>query len=75
MSQTLLETRVAALELAVAGLKAPLKTQPGKDWRSTIGMFHDDPETFDIFHEAMTIREEDRRRTRPKAAQRRKIKT
>jgi hypothetical protein len=74
MTQTLLEKRVAALEQEVAGLKATLATKPHKDWRRTIGMFSDDPGMLQIFHEAMKIREDDRRRTRPKPARKRKAK-
>jgi hypothetical protein len=74
MSQSLLEKRVAALEQEVAGLKATLAEQPRKDWRRTIGMFGDDPGMVEIFHEAMKIREEDRRRTRPKPPRRRKAR-
>ena len=74
MAQSLLEKRVAALEQEVAGLKASLGTQPRKDWRRTIGMFSDDPGMLEIFQEAMKIREDDRRRTRPKSARKRKAK-
>ena len=75
MAQTLLEKRVAALEHEVAGLKASLATKPRRDWRRTIGMFSDDPGMLEIFHEAMKIREDDRRRTRPKSARTSKAKT
>jgi hypothetical protein len=74
MTQSLLEKRVAALEHEVADLKAALVARPRKDWRRTIGVFGDDPGMMEIFHEAMKIREENRRRTRPKSARRRKGK-
>ena len=74
MTQNLLEKRVAALEQEVAGLKATLATKPRKDWQRTIGMFRDDPGMLEIFQEAMKIREEDRRLTRPKPARKRKAK-
>src|SRR5579864_1785666 len=66
MTQTLLEKRVAALEHEVADLKAVLAERPTKDWRRTVGIFGDDPGMREIFHEAMKIREENRRRTRPR---------
>ncbi|HEY2250977.1 MAG TPA: hypothetical protein VGH74_07940 [Planctomycetaceae bacterium] len=75
MADNLLEKRVAALEQEVAALKATLAGTPRKkDWRRTIGIFADDPGMREIFNEAMKIREEDRRRTRPKAARKRKAK-
>ncbi len=42
MSQQTLEDRVAALEKTVARLVSQ-REPPPKDWRSTIGMFADDP--------------------------------
>ena len=75
MADKLLEKRVAALEQEVANLRAKLAAAPKKkDWRRTIGMFGDDPGMREIFDEAMKIRDEDRRRTRPKAARKRKAK-
>ena len=68
MSQTLLEKRVAALEQEVASLKAQLNGQTGQNWKKTIGMFTDDPEMIEFFQDGMKIREENRRRTRPKIA-------
>jgi hypothetical protein len=44
MTSRTLEERVAALEDAVARLLSPAVTVPGKkEWRSTLGMFADDP--------------------------------
>jgi hypothetical protein len=74
MAQTVLEKRVAALEQEVAGLKATLAGQPRQDWRRTIGMFGDDPGMMEIFHEALKIREDNRRRTRPKPPRKRKAR-
>lgn len=75
MADKLLEKRVAALGQQVADLKAKLVATPAKkDWRRTIGMFGDDPGMRERFHEAMKIRDEDRRRTRSKASRKRKTK-
>jgi hypothetical protein len=71
MASSLLEKRVTALEQEVAGLKATLVARSQKDWRRTIGMFSDDPGMIEIFHEAQKIREENRRRIRPKPARKR----
>jgi len=71
MSQSTLETleeRVASLEHQVAELSKRLlpgeKFPPEKDWRSTIGMFANDPIMKEIDEEGRKIREEDRERTR-----------
>ena len=67
MSQQTLEQRVAALEQQVARLSNLLpgeKLPPEKDWRSTLGMFANDPIMKEIDEEGRKIREEDRRRTR-----------
>jgi hypothetical protein len=74
MSQSPLERRVAALEDEVANLKIRLLGAPRKDWRRTIGIFTDDPGMQEIFDEALKFREENRRRTRPKARRPRKSK-
>jgi hypothetical protein len=67
MSHETLEERVAALEQEVARLtqqKQP-DDEPGRDdWKSTVGMFANDPIMKEIDEEARKIREEDRRRTR-----------
>jgi hypothetical protein len=65
MSQPTLEERVTALEKAVAKLTGRLpgqKPEPEIDWRSTIGMFANDPIMKEIDEEGRRIREEDRRR-------------
>ena len=65
MPQPTLEERVAALEEAVAKLTGNLPGQlppPEEDWRSTIGMFANDPIMKEIDEEGRKIREEDRRR-------------
>ena len=72
MAQSILEKRVAVLEQKVAGLKERLSAPARKDWRRTLGMFTDDPEMIELFDDAIKIREEDRRRTRPKARRKRK---
>ena len=72
MAQTIVEKRLAALEHEVADLKAALAGLPKKDWRRTIGMFTDNPGMLEVFEEALKIRAEDRRRTRPKARRSRK---
>jgi len=67
MAENMLEKRVAALEHEVADLRVTLAGLPKKDWRQTIGMFTDNPGMLELFEEALKIRAEDRRRTRPKA--------
>lgn len=71
MSQSTLETleeRVAALEHQVAQLSRRLlpgeKLPPEKDWRSTLGMFANDPIMKEIIEEGRKIRELDREQTR-----------
>ena len=70
-----LEKRVKALELQVAQLKDELRgARAGKwkDWRRTIGAFTDDEGMKEILRDAMRLRKLDRKKTRPKAATRRK---
>jgi hypothetical protein len=68
MSQQTLEARIAALEHQVEQLTKRLlpgeELPPEKDWRSTLGMFANDPIMKEIDEEGRKIREEDRRRTR-----------
>ena len=67
MSQPTLEERVAALEKEVAQLSRQLRSdeEPGRDdWKSTLGMFANDPIMKEIDEEARKIREEDRRLAR-----------
>ena len=70
MSQQSLEDRVAQLESQMAALLKETSIQrpaePGRDeWKSTIGMFDNDPVMDEIIEEALKVREEDRQRTRP----------
>ena len=65
MSQPSLEECVIALEEAVARLTnyLPGEKPPAEpDWRSTIGMFANDPIMKEIDEEGRKIREADRRR-------------
>ncbi len=68
MSPQTLEERVTALEQQLERLAERLlpgeKLPPKKDWRSTIGMFANDPIMKEIDEEGRKIREEDRRLTR-----------
>jgi len=60
-----LKARVAALERQVAELKEAGSSRPReRDWRSTLGMFGDDPVMKQIFDEALKIREADREKAR-----------
>ena len=69
MSQPTIEERLASLEeqvelLAKRVLLPGEKLPPKKNWRSTLGMFANDPIMKEIDEEARKIREEDRRQTR-----------
>ena len=65
MTHPTLEERVAALEKLVVQIMAKLPaSEPVKDWRSTIGMFANDPVMKAIDEEGRKIREADRRRTK-----------
>lgn len=63
MAQSTLEDRVAALEKLVAKFMTGSKSHHAKDWRSTIGMFGDDPIQKKIDAAGRKIRRSDRRRT------------
>ena len=67
MEQAKLEERIAELERQVADLKLRIDmlSRPN-DWRSAVGMFAGDEDMKKIFEEGRKIREEDRRRTKPK---------
>jgi hypothetical protein len=67
MAQENLEERVAELERQLAMLKAQVATliKPN-DWRSVVGMFSGDQVMKRILEQGRKIREEDRRRTKPK---------
>ncbi len=61
MTLPTLEERVTALEETVAQLLSQSATAAGKkDWRSTLGMFADDPVMREIDEEGRRIREADR---------------
>ena len=59
MSQASLEERVVALEHQVAQLIAGA-APPTKDWRTSVGMFSNDPVMKEIQEEGRKIREADR---------------
>lgn len=62
---TKLEERVDALERQVAELmERILAPPPTKDWRSTIGMFANDPVMKEIQEEGRKIREAEREQAR-----------
>jgi hypothetical protein len=67
MEQAKLEARITELERQLAMLKAQVATliQPN-DWRSVVGMFAGDEVMKQILEQGRKIREEDRRRTKPK---------
>jgi len=68
MTKATLEERLNALEKQLAELQAQVqKLVRPKDWRNIVGMFEGDEVMERIFENARKIREEDRRRTRPKA--------
>ena len=61
-----LEERVAALEETVALLLSQSDSVVAKkDWRSTLGMFADDPIMKEINEEGRRIREADRQQAQP----------
>ena len=61
-----LEERVVALEEIVAQLLSQSDSAVAKkDWRSTLGMFTDDPIMKEIDEEGRCIRETDRRQAQP----------
>jgi len=69
------ETRLKAIESQIAQLQEELRrvqTANSKDWRRTIGAFTDDEGMKDLLQDAMRLRSLDRKKTRPKAAARRK---
>jgi len=67
MAQGNLEERVADLERQLAALKARVETlTPPTDWRGVIEQFGGNENLQRIFEAGRKIREEDRRRTKPK---------
>jgi hypothetical protein len=68
MMRATLEERMNSVEKQLAELQVQVqKLVRPKDWRNVVGMFDGDEGMKKIFEEAHKIREEDRRRTRPKA--------
>ena len=68
MTTQTLEERVAALEQTVTQLASRTSADnPVKDWRSTIGMFTNDPIMQQIDEEGRKIREADREQMRREA--------
>lgn len=61
MAHSTMEDRVSALEKVVAELVARSSSdKPKKDWRSTVGMFANDPVMKEIDEEGRKIREAER---------------
>ncbi|MCX7429027.1 MAG: hypothetical protein NTW96_25800 [Planctomycetia bacterium] len=64
MTRRKLEERIASLEDTVAQLVAVVRpAKQNGDWRSTVGMFEDDPVIREIQEEGRRLREADRRET------------
>ena len=74
MASGTLEMRIQQLESRVDQLQEELRAagRPAKDWRRTIAAFTDDDGMQAILHEAMRLRESDRKRTRPQRTAKRK---
>lgn len=67
MVQRELEERITELERELSVLKARVDTlMPPTDWRGVIERFGGDEDLQRIFEAGRKIREEDRRRTKPK---------
>ena len=67
MVQAKMEERIAALEKQIAELKTQVAALiPATDWRSVVNKFAGDEDLQRIFEAGRKIREEDRRRTKPK---------
>jgi hypothetical protein len=67
MTRATLEERLTALEKQLAELQAQVqKLARPKDWRNVVGMFAGDEVMKRILEQGRKIREEDRRRTKPK---------
>jgi hypothetical protein len=67
MAQAKLEERIAMLERELAVLKARVDTlTPATDWRGVVEEFGGNENLQRIFEAGRKIREEDRRRTKPK---------
>lgn len=73
MGQAKLEERITELEKQLAHLKLQIdQLSRPKDWRNAVGIFAGDKEMKQIFEEARKIREQDRRRTKPKPSKSKK---
>jgi hypothetical protein len=72
MARQTLEERLTRLESRVAELQAEVEKRPRKDWQRTIGAFTDDAGMQEILHEAMRLRELDRKKSRTGRATKRK---
>ncbi len=73
MAQGTLEERIAGLERELAVLKAKVDTlTPPTDWRGVVERFGGDEDLLRIFEAGRKIREEDRRRTKPKPSKSKK---
>jgi hypothetical protein len=74
MPRQTVEERLSELESQVAELEAIVRRtqRPGKDWRKSIGAFTDDPGMQRILKSAMRLREQNRKKTRPKQLKNRK---
>ena len=69
MSQTSLEERVAVLERQVCDLFIKVGGDaPKKDWRTTVGMFTNDPVMKQIHEEGRKIREAEREQAKRDSA-------
>ncbi len=67
MEKGKLEERVAEMERELAVLKARVDTlTPPTDWRGVVERFGGDKDLQRVFEEALKLREEDRRLTKPK---------
>jgi hypothetical protein len=76
MAQGTVEERLAELERELALLKARLDTlTPPTDWRGVVERFGGDKDLQRIFEAGRKVREEDRRRTKPKPAKRKRRRT
>jgi uncharacterized protein with von Willebrand factor type A (vWA) domain len=69
MAQGTMEKRLAELERELAALKARVDAlTPPTDWRGVVERFGGDEDLQRIFEAGRKIREEDRRRTKPKSS-------
>lgn len=64
MPESTVEERLQALEQQMQDVLAKMKPAPDKNWRSSLGMFDDDPVMREIDEEGRRIREADREQSR-----------